>query len=50
MGRLTYRRVVVRLRISDGFVLRFFSKPGKPTELQNQELKENSYLFVTRQT
>ena len=40
--RLTYRRVVVRLGTIDDFSLRFFSKPGEPTELQNQKLIENS--------
>ena len=39
---LTYGRVVVHLGTSDEFSLRFFSKPSEPTELQNQELTENS--------
>ena len=42
---LTYRRVVVRLGTSNGFPLRFFSKPS---ELQSQKLIENSEVFVTR--
>ena len=46
---LTYRRVVVRLRTSDDFSLRFFRKPSEPTELQNQEPIESPQLFVTRQ-
>ena len=33
---------VVSLGTSDDFSLRFFSKPGESTELQNQELIENS--------
>ena len=39
---LTYRRVVVRFGTSDDLTLRFFSNPGEPTELQNQELIEIS--------
>ena len=39
---LTYQRVVVRLGTGDDFSLRFFSKPRDRTELQNQELIENS--------
>ena len=46
---LIYQRVMVRSGISDDFFIRFFSKPSEPTELQNQELIENSELFVTRQ-
>ena len=49
MSSLTYRRVVVPLRTSEDFSLRFFSKPSESTELQNQELIENSLLIVTRQ-
>ena len=36
---------VVRLGTSDDFPFRFFSKSTEPTELQNQELIENSYIL-----
>ena len=38
---------MVRLGTSDDFFLRFFSKPSKPTELENQELIESSQVFLT---
>ena len=37
------------LGTSEDFSLCFLSKPSKPTELRNQELIDNSELFVTRQ-